>query len=83
MMRRGISRRSLLISSVAAAGAAAAGIWAWNWLDESTQSSGTRGKSNLIPTSDPLALVAGKLLDTNLPRSVCRRRTLGLCAVRF
>jgi DMSO/TMAO reductase YedYZ molybdopterin-dependent catalytic subunit len=83
MSRRGISRRSLLVSAVAAAGAAAAGMWAWNWSDESPQSPGTRGKPHLIPSTDPFALVAGKLLDTDFPDPFAGGELLGYLPFDF
>ena len=75
--RRGISRRSLLASTVAAAGAAAAGVWLWNWADEDPSPSGAGRKSNLIPSSEPLALVSGKLLDTDFPDPFAGGQLLG------
>lgn len=64
MNRRGITRRTFLASAAVVSSAAAAGVWAWSRLD---QSSGSIAGSHLIPTDEPLALSSGKLLDTDFP----------------
>jgi|HubBroStandDraft_6_1064221.scaffolds.fasta_scaffold10713_2 DMSO/TMAO reductase YedYZ molybdopterin-dependent catalytic subunit len=62
MTRRGITRRAFLTSTVVATGAAAAGAWAWRWA---------------FPSSEPLALASGKLLDTDFPDPFADGQLLG------
>jgi DMSO/TMAO reductase YedYZ molybdopterin-dependent catalytic subunit len=63
--RRGITRRSFLVSTVSA-GAAAVGAWTWWNYDELSSSTAT-GRGRLFPTDLPLGLSSGKLLDTQFP----------------
>jgi DMSO/TMAO reductase YedYZ molybdopterin-dependent catalytic subunit len=83
MTPRGITRRSLLVSTVAAAGAAAGGAWVWNWDDDSTTPGGaSKNSSNLIEYRDPLGLEAGKLLDTDFPDPFAGGQLLGYLPFR-
>src|SRR5580698_8643127 len=76
MNRRGISRRSFIASSVAAAGLAGAGYWFWN-SEESPSSEQDPNESGIIPSNEPLALVEGKLLDTDFPDPFAGGQLLG------
>lgn len=69
MERRGITRRSFLVSAAATAtaGAAAAGAWTWLTYDDESSSSSASGRGRLFPTDEPLGLSSGKLLDTQFP----------------
>src|SRR5579872_3694652 len=78
MTRRGISRRTFLASSVAASGVAAAGYWYWSGSGGDDQSSERPTNSRgIIPSSEPLALVNGKLLDTDFPDPFAGGELLG------
>lgn len=66
MNRRGISRRVFIASSVAAAGLAGAGYWFWNNGDGQSPDR-QPDESGIVPWKEPLALVNGKLLDTDFP----------------
>ncbi len=76
MNRRGISRRSFIASSVVAAGLAGAGYWYWN-SDDSQSSDQEPNESGIVPSKEPLALVDGKLLDTDFPDPFAGGQLLG------
>jgi DMSO/TMAO reductase YedYZ molybdopterin-dependent catalytic subunit len=72
--RRGITRRSFLLSTAAAAGVTG-GVVAWRQL--SPYFSSTGGPPYVLP-AEPLALLAsGKLLDTDFPDPIAGARMLG------
>jgi DMSO/TMAO reductase YedYZ molybdopterin-dependent catalytic subunit len=82
MNRRGISRRSFIASSVAAAGLAGAGYWYWN-SGNSQSPEQEPDESGIVPCREPLALVNGKLLDTDFPDPFAGGQLRGFIPFQF
>src|SRR5580698_10554571 len=82
MNRRGISRRSFIASSVAAAGLAGAGYWYWN-SDNGQSPEQEPDESGIVPWREPLALVNGKLLDTDFPDPFAGGQLRGFIPFQF